>query len=69
MSLAEALPEEITRVRRLQKEYEAMRGTPGVFVEPTIMLMEASIQNAIRVSAAGDVVEMIRAYDDLKGYE
>ncbi len=69
MSLAEALPQEINRVRALQDAYKSMRGEHGVLVEPVIALMEASIQNAINVSVAGDVVEMLRAYEDLKGFE
>jgi hypothetical protein len=69
VTVGEALPQEINRVRELQDEYKAMRGMPGVMVEPAIALMEASIQNAIRVSAEGDVIEILRAYEDLKGYE
>jgi hypothetical protein len=69
VSVGEALPQEINRVRALQDEYKAMRGMPGVMVEPAIALMETSIQNAIRVSAEGDVIKILRAYEDLKGYE
>jgi hypothetical protein len=68
VSLGEALPQEINRVRALQDEYKAMRRMPGLLVEPAIALMEASIQNAVRVSTEGDVVEMLRAYEDLKGF-
>lgn len=68
-SLAEALPAEINRVRALQDEFKALRGQPNTIVEPQIAIMEASLQNAITVSASGDVVAMLRAYEDLQGYK
>lgn len=68
-SLAEALPSEINRVRGVQDEFKSLRGIGNVIVEPQIAMMEASIQRAIRASAAGDVIEMMAAYEDLKGWE
>ena len=68
-SLATALPDEINRVRKVQDQYKELRGQPGVLVEPTIMMMEASIEAAIKASASGDVVAMLLAYEDLKGWE
>lgn len=68
-NLAEQLPKEITRVRELQAQFKELRRMPNVIVEPQIAMMEASIQAAIKASAEGDVVEMIRCYQDLKGYE
>ncbi len=67
-SLAEALPEEINRVRLIQDEFKQLRNMPNVIVEPQIMLMEMAIQNAITASVSGDVVAMLRAYEELKGY-
>ena len=68
-SLAEALPAEIKRVRGLQDQYKELRGMPNVIVEPQIMMMEHAIDRAIEASASGDVVAMLRAYEDLKEYE
>jgi len=68
-SLAEALPAEINRVRRIQDEYKSLRGMSNVIVEPQIMMMETSITRAIVASASGNVIEMLRAFEDLKGYE
>lgn len=68
-SLAEALPAEINRVRAVQDTYKELRSLPNVLVEPQIAMMELSIQNAIRASAAGDIIEMLRAFEDLKGWE
>lgn len=67
-SLAEALPAEINRVRAIQDEYKAMRGLPNVMVEPAISMMEHDIQRAITASISGDVIEMLRAHEELKGY-
>ena len=68
-TLGDALPKEIDRVREIQDQFKALRNTPGVMVEPQIMMMEASIGAAIRALACGDVVAMLRCHADLKGYE
>jgi hypothetical protein len=68
-SLAEALPAEIKRVRRVQDEFKALRGMRNVIVEPQIAMMERSIEEAIKASASGDVVAMLRAFEDLKGLQ
>lgn len=69
MNLAEALPKEIERVRELQDEFKELRKFPNVIVEPQIAMMERSINNAIKVSASGDCIEMLKAFKDLEGYE
>lgn len=68
-NLAEALPAEIKRVRDLQDVYKSMRGMPQVMVEPAIMMMEQAIQEGVSAAASGDVIRMLRAYNDLKGFE
>ena len=67
-SLATQLPNEINRVRRIQDDFKELRSLPNVIVEPQIAMMEASIQKAIEASVAGDVVAMLQAYEDLKGW-
>jgi hypothetical protein len=67
-TLATALPNEINRVRELQDEYKSMRGMPNVMVEPAITMMENSIRDAIAATTGGDVVNMLRCYEDLKGF-
>ena len=67
-SLAEMLPNEINRVRAVQDTFKELRGMPNVMVEPQIAMMEASIKAAIAASASGDVVAMLLAYEDLKGW-
>jgi hypothetical protein len=69
VSLADALPREITRVRNIQDQFKTLRGTPNVIVEPQIAMMETSIQAAIKAVAAGDVVEMLRCHEDLKSWD
>lgn len=68
-SLAEELPNEIDRVRKLQDEFKSLRGMPNTIVEPQIMMMEGAIQGATRALASGDVIQMIRSYENLKTYE
>jgi hypothetical protein len=67
--LADALPREIARVRDdVMPAYLALRGTPGVMVEPALALMRASLDAASRAMVDGDVVAMLRALEDLRGY-
>jgi hypothetical protein len=41
----------------------------GVAGAPALMLMRHSLDLAAKAMAEGDLVAMIRAYQDLKGYE
>lgn len=68
-SLAEALPAEITRVSGVRDMYMSMRGTPGLNVEFAIQNMTDAIARATRIAASGDVLEMLRVYEELKGFE
>ena len=64
-SLAEALPLEQARVRELIPIYESI-GSAGMFATA---MMNRSLRRADEASASGDVVAMLRAYEDLKGYK
>lgn len=68
-TLGDALPEEITRVRKIQDQYKTLLGMPDVMVEVPILLIEHEIQQAIHACATRDVVEMIRCYIALKAYD
>lgn len=68
-TLAEALPDEINRVRKIIDMYKSMRGTPGLNVEPAIALMEASVSGAIKAAASGDVIHMLGVLRDLQGFD
>ena len=68
-SLGIELPKEINRVRDIQEHYKDLRRSPGVIVEPAIALMEAAIKEGIEAQGSGDVVRMLRAYENLKGFE
>ena len=62
-SLADALPREIERVQELLPLYDAI--PTGIFAST---MMRNSIRTAHAAMVAGDVVAMIRCYEDLKGY-
>lgn len=65
-SLGEALPKEQARVRELIRQYrDPILGGAG---EIAARMMEVSLQAADKAIMSGDVVEMIRVYEDLKGY-
>ena len=65
VTLAEALPKEQARVRSLIPMYREL-GNAGVFA---LAMMEQSLHMADQASAAGDVVAMIRALQNLRGYK
>lgn len=69
MTLAEALPAEIKRVRTLQDQFKQLRGLPNVMVEPQIAMMEMDLDAAIAASAQGDVVAMLNAHNALHEWE
>ncbi|KGO32741.1 hypothetical protein JT06_18650 [Desulfobulbus sp. Tol-SR] len=65
-SLAEALPKEQARIREIIVMYRdpALNGAGNL----AAMMMEQSLAAADKAVMSGDVVAMIRAYEDLKGY-
>lgn len=64
-TLGDALPQEMARVRKLKELYLSLPGGAG---RPAAYMMELSLQAADRAVMGGDVVAMLRAYEDLKGY-
>jgi hypothetical protein len=64
MNLAEALPIEQARVRDILPVYDSIPA--GAFAAAMI---RQSLAAAEQAAASGDVVAMLRAYEDLKGYE
>lgn len=64
-SLGEALPREMTRVRDELMPMYLDIGAAGL---PALTLMRGALDAAQKALAEGDVVEMIRCYEDLKGF-
>lgn len=63
-SLAEALPKEQKRVREIVAIYDTVPN--GHFAAA---MMRQSLAEAERAAASGDVIAMMAAYEDLKGYD
>lgn len=64
-SLADELPREQERVRELIPIYEST-GAAGTFA---LTMMKISLRNAEIAASSGDVVAMVRALEDLRGYD
>lgn len=62
-TLADQLPAEMQRVRELLPLYDAI--PTGVFAA---QMMRQSLDRAARAEAAGDVLAMLAAYQDLQRY-
>lgn len=67
-TLADALPEEIDRIRAIK---EFIQAGSTAEIEPAdngevIQILEREISNAIRIAASGDVVDMVRCFQRLK---
>lgn len=63
-TLADALPDEIARVTTILGYYIEIGPASAIGA----MLIRASLDRATRAAASGDVVAMIQALEDLKGY-
>ena len=65
-TLGDALPLECARVRALITTYRdpLLRGAGEIAAK----MMEISLQNADKAMVSGDIVAMVQAYEDLKGY-
>lgn len=64
--LGDALPKEQARVRELILQYrDPMLGGAG---ELAARMMEVALQEADKAVMSGDVVRMIQAYEELKGF-
>jgi hypothetical protein len=69
-TLAEALPEEIERVQtEVIPAYESLLGVPNIIVAPQIAMMKAGVAAAIKASAEGDTVGMLRCYEELSEWD
>lgn len=68
-SLAEELPREINRVRRVLDTYKELRGTPNVLVEPQITMLEDLLDRATITASSGDVIQMLRVFEELKTWQ
>ena len=64
-SLGTALPAEMARVRDEVLPSYLEIGPSGMFAAT---MMRAALDEAAKALAEGDVVAMIRVYEDLKGY-
>lgn len=64
-SLGQALPLEQARCRELLTMYKSI-GPAGFF---GATMIEAGLRRADEAVMSGDVVAMLQAYEDLKGYE
>jgi len=65
-SLGEELPRETSRVRGLMLRYWELPGGVG---KPAAYLMEQALQKADKAMIEQDTVGMIKALQELKGFE
>jgi len=68
-SLGEALPREMARVRdEVIPQYQHTDPMLARACAPALFMMRRSLDLAAKAMAEGDVVAMMRCYEDLKGY-
>lgn len=68
-SLADAYPKQQARLRELIATYESLRGTPGVNVEFALMMLRNLQRRADEAAARGDLVAMLRCYQEMEASE
>jgi hypothetical protein len=64
MSLAEAFPLEQARVRKVLREYQSLPNGDG---RMGAYLIEEVLRRADHAAVSGDVIAMLRSYEELKG--
>lgn len=73
MTVGEDFPREQARCRKLLEEYRRFGNTPGISVSPTVAMdfanIKAVLQRADQAMASGDVVEILRSYEEMRGCE
>lgn len=65
-SLGEELPKEMKRVRDDVMPAYIEIGPAGTFA---LTIIRATLDRATKALAEGDVIAMLRAYEDLKGFD
>lgn len=66
-SLGTELPKEMARVRdRLLPLYDSLPNRAGMFAAT---MMRAELNRATKALAEGDLAQMIRSYESLKGFK
>jgi hypothetical protein len=65
VTLADALPKQMARVRDEVMPAYIEIGAPGMFA---LSMMRHDLDEAARAMATGDVVAMLKAHEALKGY-
>ncbi|HEY6021978.1 MAG TPA: hypothetical protein VIY48_19575 [Candidatus Paceibacterota bacterium] len=63
-SVGEEFPKEQARVRKLLGEYKAI-GPAGAF---GALMIEQTLQRAEKAAISGDIVAILRSYEELKGW-
>jgi len=65
LTLGDALPREMARVRDQVMPAYLEIGAPGLFA---LSMMRVDLDRAAKAMAEGDTIEMLRVYEELKGY-
>lgn len=70
MNLPEGLAREIRRVTELRCFYEKVgEESPRLIVEPAMILMDRALDTACEAFGSGDIIKMMAAHQELKGFE
>jgi predicted Ser/Thr protein kinase len=69
MSVGDDFPREQARVRELVEQYISLDGTPGVNVKFAIAALRQVLRRADEAAISGDVLAILRSYEELKGCE
>jgi hypothetical protein len=65
-SLADAYPREQERVRAVRAHYAALDGMPQVNVKPALLMIDDLLRRADAAAMAGDVLTMLRIYEEMR---
>lgn len=69
ITVGEDFPRQQARVRELLDNYRSLDGQPGVNVKFAMAAIEQVMRRADEAVISGDVVAILRSYEELKGCE
>ena len=68
-NIMEELSRQVERVATIRERYRYLEDLPRVVLSPATYLMSAAIEAAHKAAGSGDILQIARAIEDLRGFE
>ena len=68
-NVMEELSRQVERVATIRERYRCLEDIPRVVLSPATYLMSAAIEAGHKAAGSGDILQIVRAIEDLRGFE